>query len=96
MTHDKKGRFLSLHTFRDLKRLCGLASVSGYLLFAPYFPPCICLFLLLFFFFFSFCLVMIVFIHVLSALSHLFEDVRYTAACLFQVFILLFICSLTS
>lgn len=54
MTHDKKGRFLSLHTFRDLKRLCGLASVSGYLLFAPYFPPCICLFLLLFFFFFFF------------------------------------------
>lgn len=86
----KSGVFF-LCTFRDLKRLCGHAGVSGYLLLPslPLFPPVF----LFSCFFFSFVLLNDCFIvHVFFALSHLLEDVRYTAACLFQVFTLLFIC----
>lgn len=54
MTHDKKSGVYFLCTFRYLKRLCGYAGVSGYLLFALFallalISPCISPFLFFFF-----------------------------------------------
>lgn len=95
MTHDKKSGVYFLCTFRDLKRLCGHAGVSGYLLFSLFAllalisPPVFLLSCVFFFFVFSNDYLNI---HVLLALSHPFEDDRCMATCLFPVFTLLFIC----
>jgi succinate dehydrogenase/fumarate reductase cytochrome b subunit len=87
MTHDKIGRFLSLHISGILKRLCGLAGVLGYLLFPALISSLYSSLLVsCFFSLLNGCFIL----HVLLALSHLFEDVRYVAACLFPVFILPF------